>query len=364
MSQIQELVPKPHEGWPQIPCSTAKSLQIFSPKRREINVNCWNRDHPYSYVTFDKLIDWWNWRVLTKDWYHCQLRKQVGLGCQSFALFATNRAVQRQSAIAGMTTRCQGKVLDFRSTGRSCSASHTVALDRIDFEHAALQGSALNFYSKVKVLDGRPFLSLNPKLVSKFCCTILRALHISPQVARQHLLPQAFPKNRVSSSPPLCPLANIFCSPAHMVMTFSLKVCGTVTLRIHRRVTWMTTRWATHKSNQKRLVTEKRANSHSCNALLFSSTCRLCVIWQSDLDGLSHGCLSCYDLWFMSNVSCTEKYLGYWRKVLLKQRTDLTLLKREICIIECNAFYRIALMLEGISACQGIYGSVDLTQPI
>lgn len=183
MSQIQELVPKPHEGWPQIPCSAAKSLQIFSPKRREINVNCWNRDRPYSYVTFDKLIDWWNWRVLTKDWYHCQLRKQVGLGCQSFALFATNRAVQRQSAIVGMTTRCQGKVLDFRSTGRSCSASHTVALNRIDFEHAALQGSALNFYSKVKVLIGRPFLSLNPKLVSKFCCTILRALHISPQVA-------------------------------------------------------------------------------------------------------------------------------------------------------------------------------------
>lgn len=144
MSQIQELVPKPHEGWPQIPCSAAKSLQIFSPKRREINVNCWNRG-PYSYVTFDKLIDWWNWRVLTKDWYHCQLRKQVGLGCQSFALFATNRAVQRQSAIVGMTTRCQGKVLDFRSTGRSCSASHTVALNRIDFEHAALQGSALNF---------------------------------------------------------------------------------------------------------------------------------------------------------------------------------------------------------------------------
>lgn len=133
--------------------------------------------------------------------------------------------------------------------------------------------------------------------------------------------------------PPPCPLANIFCSPAHMVMTFSLKVCGTVTLRIHRTVTWMTTRWATHKSNQKRLVTENRANSHSCNALLFSSTCQLCVIWQSDLDGLSHGCLSCYDLWFMSNVSCTEKYLGYLRKVLLKQRTDLTLLKREICII-------------------------------
>lgn len=61
--------------------------------------------------------------------------------------------------------------------------------------------------------------------------------------------------------PPPCPLANIFCSPAHMVMTFSLKVCGTVTLRIRRTVTWMTTRWATHKSNQKRLVTENRANS-------------------------------------------------------------------------------------------------------
>lgn len=182
-------------------------------------------------------------------------------------------------------------------------------------------------------------------------------------------MPQAFPyqpdesPQKLFPPPPPCPLANIFCSPAHMVMTFSLKVCGTVTLRIHRRVTWMTTRWATHKSNQKRLVTENRANSHSCNALLFSSTCRLCVSWQSDLDRLSHGCLSCCDLWFMSNMSCTEKDLGYLRKVFLKERKDLTLLKREICIFECNAFYRIALMLEGISACQGIYSSFDLTQP-
>lgn len=69
----------------------------------------------------------------------------VSLGCRSFALFATNIAVRRQSAIAVMTTRCQGNVLDFRS--RSCRASPAVALNRVYFEHAALQASGWSFSS-------------------------------------------------------------------------------------------------------------------------------------------------------------------------------------------------------------------------
>lgn len=46
--------------------------------------------------------------------------------------------------------------------------------------------------------------------------------------------------------------------------------------------------------------------------------------WQC----VTHGSLSCCDLWFMSNVSCTEKYLGYLKNSFAQKRKYLIVMKK------------------------------------
>lgn len=152
--------------------------------------------------------------------------------------------------------------------------------------------------------------------------------------------------------PPLCPLANIFCSPAHIGMTLSLKVGRTVTLRNHRRLTWITARWATHKSNHKRLVTKKKKAKQS----------KLCCVYYSYplVACMSHSDFP--DAVWVTVVFPALIYVRIPQRSLIQNWNYLNVFKeRNLPVRMQPLVLHIVQMLQGyipFSRC-----SLDLTQP-